>query len=429
MITYNNKDILKSFIGNKRVVRKYLNNKIVYGIPDFAQYYNIQGYDNYEIVGSPTIVDGVVSDFTLQDRIITSQNAPTDDITKYSFHIKFKIGTIGISQSVLTYTSSNREGVTISNTGVLRWQIGRIRGTTSDAVINSPISISQGDEILAEGFYKGNNTFAFRVSKDGGQTWAERTYTIDTSTLTKVRTNLPFYIGTWSDNASYGTPFNGSIDLKETYIKVNGQYWFNGNPNYKELLDCNPNVYLQSDGFGQYIQTNIHATGDTEVSTSFSVAQTETLSSIFSSRTSYNTANFSLSSREQGILTAYYNKSNRDIPNFIVQPNRRTYIDMIKNNISVDNINYGSIANYDSFTASIPLRFFALATSTPSYFLNGKLYRTNIVNGDDKYDFIPVPEGLQIGSYKVPSNGMFDIVEQKFYANSGSGEFIWGVDL
>ena len=43
MITYNNKDILKSFIGNKRVIKKYLNNKIVYGIPDFAQYYNIQG--------------------------------------------------------------------------------------------------------------------------------------------------------------------------------------------------------------------------------------------------------------------------------------------------------------------------------------------------------------------------------------------------
>ena len=182
----------------------------------------------YTVVGSPTIVDSVVSDFTLQDRIITSQNAPTDDITKYSFNIKFKIGTIGTPQSVFTYTSSNKEGVTISNTGVLRWQIGRKRGTTTDAVINSPVSISQGDEILAEGFYKGNNTFAFRVSKDGGQTWKERTVTVNPSNLTPVRTNLPFYIGTWSDNASYGYPFKGSIDLKETYIKVNGEYWFNG---------------------------------------------------------------------------------------------------------------------------------------------------------------------------------------------------------
>lgn len=42
------------------------------------------------------------------------------------------------------------------------------------------------------------------------------------------------------------------------------------------------------------------------------------------------------------------------------------------------------------------------------------------------HNFVPVPAGLQIGSFTVPSNGMFDIVEQKFYANSGSGEFEYG---
>lgn len=204
---------------------KYIqrNNQLVFADPKLY----LSGPVNYEVVGSPTIVDGVASDFTLQDRIITSQNAPTDDITKYSFHIKFKIGTIETAQSVLTYTSSNKEGVVIYK-GVLMWLIGRISGSTTDAVINSPVSISQGDEILAEGFYKGNNTFAFRVSKDGGQTWSELTRKIDTSTLTIVRTDLPFYIGTWSNNAVYGNPFKGSIDLNNTYIKINDQLWFYG---------------------------------------------------------------------------------------------------------------------------------------------------------------------------------------------------------
>ena len=42
--------------------------------------------------------------------------------------------------------------------------------------------------------------------------------------------------------------------------------------------------------------------------------------------------------------------------------------------------------------------------------------------------FVPVPCGLKIGDFIVPSNGMWDIVEQKFYGNMGTGDFIYGVD-
>ena len=42
--------------------------------------------------------------------------------------------------------------------------------------------------------------------------------------------------------------------------------------------------------------------------------------------------------------------------------------------------------------------------------------------------FVPVPCGLKIGDFVVPENGMWDIVEQKFYGNMGTGEFIYGVD-
>ena len=426
MITYNNKDILKSFIGNKRVIKKYLNNKIVYGIPDFAQYYNIQGYDNYEVVGNPTITEGMVSNFSSINYITVPAFSPSDNTWKIV--TKFKLTDTTTNQVIFSnnYQPNRQIQLSVQNSK-LKVYIST-NGTSSNLAngVFGTYTIS-ADTVYWVKFEFTGSAYIISYSVDG-ITWTTDIIINSTATLINVSNNMFFGKNT---HPSFPEPLtSGSIlYLNDTYIEVNGQYWFNGNSNYKELLDCNLNVYLQSDGLGQYIQTNIHATGDTEVSTSFSVAQTETLSSIFSSRTSYNTANFGLSSREQGILTAYYNKSNIDIPNFIVQPNRRTYIDMIKNNISVDNTNYGSIVNYASFTASIPLRFFALATSTPSYFLNGKLYRTNIVNGNDKYDFVPVPEGLQIGSYKVPSNGMFDIVTQTFYENKGSGEFIWGVDL
>ena len=57
------------------------------------------------------------------------------------------------------------------------------------------------------------------------------------------------------------------------------------------------------------------------------------------------------------------------------------------------------------------------------------IYSTKIYEDDTLVrHFVPVPCGLQIGDYVVPSNGMWDIVEQKFYGNMGTGDFVYGID-
>lgn len=43
-------------------------------------------------------------------------------------------------------------------------------------------------------------------------------------------------------------------------------------------------------------------------------------------------------------------------------------------------------------------------------------------------NFIPVPACMKIGDFVVPENGLWDTVEQKFYGNYGTGEFIYGHD-
>lgn len=53
-----------------------------------------------------------------------------------------------------------------------------------------------------------------------------------------------------------------------------------------------------------------------------------------------------------------------------------------------------------------------------------KVYKDNQIIGH----FVPVTTGLQIGDYTVPSNGMWDIVTQQFFGNSGTGEFSYGKD-
>lgn len=57
------------------------------------------------------------------------------------------------------------------------------------------------------------------------------------------------------------------------------------------------------------------------------------------------------------------------------------------------------------------------------------IYSTKIYEDDVLVrHFVPVPCGLQIGDFVVPGNGMWDIVEQKFYGNMGTGDFIYGID-
>lgn len=49
-------------------------------------------------------------------------------------------------------------------------------------------------------------------------------------------------------------------------------------------------------------------------------------------------------------------------------------------------------------------------------------------NGVLMRNFIPVPACMKIGDFVVPENGLWDTVEQKFYGNYGTGEFIYGQD-
>lgn len=67
--------------------------------------------------------------------------------------------------------------------------------------------------------------------------------------------------------------------------------------------------------------------------------------------------------------------------------------------------------------------------STTSNYLLGKIYITTIMEDNNLImKLVPVPTNLQIGSFTVPSNGMFDIVNQQFYPNQGSGTFTYGKD-
>lgn len=190
-------------------------------------YHSARGDVGYTIVGTPTIVDGVVSGFTTTD-YITTQSTPQDtDVRNYELFTKIRINSIPTeTEFIMCYEAGSREGISIINSGKIRFLTSRIIGTASEPYIYSS-ACSAGDEVLIHTYYKGNNIFVLEISKDNGTTWETKTLTV-TQKLSKMNTSRVFTIGGspfYSD--AYKSPFvSGSIDLNHTYIKVNGQPWF-----------------------------------------------------------------------------------------------------------------------------------------------------------------------------------------------------------
>ena len=436
MITYNDKNILKSFIGNKRLIKKYLNNKIVYGTPDFAQYYNIQGYDNYKVVGSPTITDGVASGFS-RNNYLTAPINP-QNVFAYEEVIRVKIPSTFTQRNYITGYAVDKYGWALSIPfGTKTYAIALAKSTSDTSAWRFDITTNVSpiyDQFYYIRFTWNGNTFL----------WEHSTNKENWSTIYSYNSSDFFYssgnklYGRGATNQSwYNDKFlEGEIDLNNTYIKVNGKYWFNGNPNYKELFDCNPNVYLQSTGT-QYIDTEILPNSNLEFDVKFLTSNTIGSSGygcIFGGR--YNSGNNDLQ-----VTTFRNNQANTSGTfRFGLNTTDASQSAGITLNVAIEahfhNLTYSTnTTNYTvpTYNFTNPRKIFLFGLNGNGTMMQSgkgcKIYYAKFNKSTQRSYFVPVPEGLQIGSYKVPSNGMFDIVTQTFFENKGSGEFIWGVDL
>ncbi|MDE6250678.1 MAG: hypothetical protein K2M34_03530 [Alphaproteobacteria bacterium] len=79
----------------------------------------------------------------------------------------------------------------------------------------------------------------------------------------------------------------------------------------------------------------------------------------------------------------------------------------------------------------LPVRLFANNNSSNPFSKGSviKMYYAVFTRGAEiVMHFVPVPAGMQIGDFTVPENGMWDIIEGRFYGNMGSGAFQYGAD-
>ena len=168
----------------------------------------------YTKVGRPTITDGVVSGFSSANYLQTSKTCDFSQVTNYEVVVKCKL------------TSSSDSGLICLGTGGANsWRIWINSGNS----LNFSTSYHSERMTISGNFV--NNDYYIRVKYNNGTVFLGYSldnvnYTETSKTFTNLSTaNAKINIGYVSN---YGIVWNGSINLNETYIKINNKLWFNG---------------------------------------------------------------------------------------------------------------------------------------------------------------------------------------------------------
>lgn len=233
---------------------------------------------------------------------------------------------------------------------------------------------------------------------------------------------------------TYGT----EIDMRSAFVIEDG-----------ELIGVNENVYLQNTGTS-YVNTGITADSDTSLVINYKIDSSREIASgtrnwICGGSALYNKlGNFYAGFWQTSATNIYYwlNTSNKgaglNAGSAFTDFSAKYKIELNGANINTTTYLYKNntttwtyLNNTGEITQSSPITLFnryASLSSTSNYFL-GRVYNCSISkNGVLLQKLVPVPKGLVIGDFVVPSNGMFDIVTQTFYGNEGAGEFNIGTD-
>ena len=176
-----------------------------------ALYHTAKGSVDYTVVGSPTIVNGVVSGFSIDNYLSLTTNPSYVTTDSFEWNIKFTTGnSLQTSWLLSLGTSSIMCGIYYTSNGVLYVPVGSgsMYGQVSGLTANTQfeVNVKQNDGTLVTTLKSANGTVVSTQTKNVGD------------------------VSFTSNNSKFGQAFNGyfngSIDLNNTYIKVNGQPWF-----------------------------------------------------------------------------------------------------------------------------------------------------------------------------------------------------------
>lgn len=183
----------------------------------------LTGPVNYTKVGSPTVVDGVLGNLSVEDYV------KVDSIT-YNSNSSLEVYT-----RFKTPTTAQKGFHLITSWGSYSGQIGAYRSSADSNMTLYANVAAVGGTTYQIGFLGNtlalNTWYRAKMSSDNG-TWTLTLYEDSGTQLESKSAQLTF--GDFTSNINIGRPYGSlnpamqEIDLKETYIKLDGNLYFYG---------------------------------------------------------------------------------------------------------------------------------------------------------------------------------------------------------
>ena len=198
------------------------------------------------------------------------------------------------------------------------------------------------------------------------------------------------------------------------------------------LIGADERLWLKNNSreTGGYIDTNFIANNNTRIKTKIYL---NTRAWFFCARQAANRSSFCLLWATDDIIKTDYGNSRASS----VKATGGIYIiDKNKNVTTYTHPNgqtYTITQNTQNFTTPMSMPILASYNAPNTLSINSSNHRHYYFKIWDNEvlvrDMVPVPACMRIGDFVVPENGMWDIVEQKFYGNANAtGTIIYGKD-
>ena len=307
--------------------------------------------------------------------------------------------------------------------------------------------------------YIPNQTYDIKVVKEDGTIYVysksvyNTEYILDFSYSCTQTSSLYPNLGSYNNGGSQYLKTGGKINMAATKLVQNGttttfnsaasitipQGMYEGKGTAEDhytfdeegnLVDCDNEIYIESTGT-QYINTGIVPSSTTRVK----IIEAQTVSAT-TSRSGWGSTGGQeafwwgqLSSKQNLVSSVSTSWVNTDLANFTV--GTPYTLDLKSGEQSMNGTVYGTTTIGDTATSGQTLYLSALHTEYDSgiQYSKNRTYRCQIWNGNTLVrDYIPVKAGMKIKNYVVPSNGMWEAVNQTFKGNDGTGNFYFTGD-
>lgn len=181
---------------------------------------------NTTVVGSPTINKGVVSGFSTANYLKINDTVPLATATTWEKVVKFTFATSTNNQAFIASGKDSSSSEDLLGTDSSNHPQMRVSVKASEWIVHiyGSTTLTAGKTYWIKGEFTGSayNLYLSTTGEFKGEETLEGSVSSTTKCLSKTN-----YIGS-TTITSYQYPPTSSIDLSQSYIKINGEIWWQG---------------------------------------------------------------------------------------------------------------------------------------------------------------------------------------------------------